>query len=105
MTTVFSCICGPVRHISTKTAAPYTATMAAPTETRSGVEPGEAHTRDIARRILSNAAYRTFADVASKLISVVFYVVLARKLGSTAFGVFTFGYGLAALLTTFGGFG
>jgi O-antigen/teichoic acid export membrane protein len=79
--------------------------MAAPTETRSGVEPGEAHTRDIARRILSNAAYRTFADVASKLISVVFYVVLARKLGSTAFGVFTFGYGLAALLTTFGGFG
>jgi O-antigen/teichoic acid export membrane protein len=62
-------------------------------------------TGELARRILSNAAYRTLADVGSKLVSIVFYIVVARKLGSAAFGVFTFGYSLAALLTTFGGFG
>jgi O-antigen/teichoic acid export membrane protein len=76
-----------------------------PAETASGADGGQPHTSEIARRILSNASYRTFADIGSKLVSVVFYVVLARKLGSGAFGVFTFGYGLAALLTTFGGFG
>lgn len=59
----------------------------------------------MARRILSNAVYRSVADVGSKLASIVFYIVVARKLGSAAFGIFTFAYGLAALLTTFGGFG
>jgi O-antigen/teichoic acid export membrane protein len=90
-----------------ETAAPYTATVARPERLRSAgsADAPPEETGELARRILSNAAYRSFADVASKLISIVFYIVLARKLGSTAFGVFTFGYSLAALLTTFGGFG
>jgi O-antigen/teichoic acid export membrane protein len=57
------------------------------------------------RRILANTAYRAAADVGSKLISVAFFVVLARQLGESGFGVFVFGLALAALLTVLASFG
>ena len=58
-----------------------------------------------ARRILANTSYRAAADVGSKLISVVFFVVLARSLGDAAFGVFVFGLSLGSLLAFPAGFG
>lgn len=56
-------------------------------------------------RILPNTVYRATADVGSKLVSVAFFVVLARMLGDSAFGVFTFGLSFAALVTVLAGFG
>jgi O-antigen/teichoic acid export membrane protein len=56
-------------------------------------------------RILPNTAYRAAADVGSKLISVGFFVVMARMLGDSAFGAFTFGLSFAALVTVLAGFG
>jgi len=56
-------------------------------------------------RILPNAAYRATADIGSKLVSVGFFVVMARMLGDSAFGVFTFGLSFAALVTVLAGFG
>lgn len=58
-----------------------------------------------ARRILANTAYRLLADVASKVASVVFFIVMARELGASQFGVFTFGLSFALLVTTPGDFG
>jgi O-antigen/teichoic acid export membrane protein len=58
-----------------------------------------------ARRILANTAYRALADVASKVASLVFFVVLARELGEADFGVFTFAFTLVLLLTVLGNFG
>jgi O-antigen/teichoic acid export membrane protein len=56
-------------------------------------------------RIFPNTVYRAAADVGSKLISVGFFVVMARKLGDEAFGSFTFGLSFAALVTVLAGFG
>jgi O-antigen/teichoic acid export membrane protein len=56
-------------------------------------------------RILANTAYRAAADVGSKLISITFFIVLARKLGDAGFGVFVFGLALATLLTVLANFG
>jgi O-antigen/teichoic acid export membrane protein len=56
-------------------------------------------------RILPNAVYRATADVGSKLVSVAFFVVMARKLGDASFGVFTFGLAFASLVTVLAGFG
>jgi O-antigen/teichoic acid export membrane protein len=56
-------------------------------------------------RILPNTVYRATADVGSKLISVGFFVVMARMLGDQAFGAFTFGLSFAALVTVLAGFG
>jgi O-antigen/teichoic acid export membrane protein len=58
-----------------------------------------------ARRILANTAYRAAADIGSKLISITFFVVLARQVGEAGFGVFVFGLALAALLTVLASFG
>lgn len=60
---------------------------------------------EAANRILSNTVYRSVADVGSKIASAALYVVMARKLGQVGFGVFTFGYVVAALATMFGSFG
>ena len=57
------------------------------------------------RRVLANTAYRAAADIGSKIVSVVFFVVMARTLGDDGFGVFTFGLALAAIVTVLGGFG
>src|SRR5947207_1624105 len=58
-----------------------------------------------ARRILANTGYRLLADAGSKLVSVDFYVVMARELGAKGFGVFTFGLAFVILTTTLGNFG
>ncbi len=58
-----------------------------------------------ARRILANTGYRLLADAGSKVASVAFFIVMARKLGEARFGVFTFGLAFAALVTTLGNFG
>jgi O-antigen/teichoic acid export membrane protein len=56
-------------------------------------------------RIVANTAYRATAEVVSKLVSVAFYVVLAREVGAASFGVFTFGLAIGALVTTLASFG
>jgi O-antigen/teichoic acid export membrane protein len=56
-------------------------------------------------RIVANTAYRAVAEVVSKLISVAFYVVLAREVGDASFGIFTFGLAIGALVTTLASFG
>lgn len=56
-------------------------------------------------RILPNTVYRATADVGSKLISVGFFVVMARLLGDAAFGSFTFGLAFGSIVTVLAGFG
>jgi O-antigen/teichoic acid export membrane protein len=56
-------------------------------------------------RVLANTGYRLLADVGGKVGSVVLFIVMGRKLGDSAFGVFTFGYSLAALMTSLADFG
>lgn len=58
-----------------------------------------------AHRVLANTAWRAAADVGSKLISFAFYVLLARELGASGFGVFVLGLTLASILTVLAGFG
>lgn len=58
-----------------------------------------------ARRVLANTAYRAAADIGSKVISIAFFIVLARKLGESGFGVFVLGLTLAAVLTVLADFG
>ncbi|HYU57267.1 MAG TPA: flippase [Actinomycetota bacterium] len=57
------------------------------------------------RRILRNTAYRAVADVGSKLVSIVLYVVMARRLGQSQFGVFTFGLAFVTLVSALGELG
>jgi O-antigen/teichoic acid export membrane protein len=56
-------------------------------------------------RILANTGYRLLGDVGGKVGSVVLFVVMGRKLGDSAFGVFTFAYALVALVTSLADFG
>ena len=58
-----------------------------------------------AQRILANTVYRGVADLGSKFASLALYVVMARELGESQFGVFTFGLAVATLVTALGGFG
>ncbi|MDP8943888.1 MAG: flippase [Actinomycetota bacterium] len=58
-----------------------------------------------ARRIAANALYRSLADVGSKVASIALYVVMARRLGDTGFGVFTFALAYVTLVTTLANFG
>ena len=57
------------------------------------------------RRILAGTAYRALGDLGSKAASIVLFVVMARELGDSGFGVFTLGLSVATLVTVFGGFG
>jgi O-antigen/teichoic acid export membrane protein len=57
------------------------------------------------RSILANAGYRLLADVASKVASLAFFVVMARELGTSGFGIFTFALAFVILATTLGTFG
>jgi O-antigen/teichoic acid export membrane protein len=58
-----------------------------------------------AEGIVANTTYRILAEIVSKLVSVAFYVVLAREVGDAGFGVFTFGFAFVSLVTTFAIFG
>ena len=57
------------------------------------------------RGILTNTAWRAFADAASKVASIALYVVMARELGDAGFGVFTFALMYATLFTALAYFG
>lgn len=52
-----------------------------------------------AHRILLNAAYRVFGEVAAKLASLLLYVMIARQLGAAEFGVFAFGLSFVTIVT------
>jgi O-antigen/teichoic acid export membrane protein len=56
-------------------------------------------------RLVANALYRTVSDLASKLALAVLYIVMARQLGTEGFGVFSFAFSLAVLVTTLANFG
>jgi O-antigen/teichoic acid export membrane protein len=56
-------------------------------------------------RILSNTVYRAAADVGSKIVSLAFFLVIARSLGTSAFGAFTFGISFGALVTVLASLG
>lgn len=58
-----------------------------------------------ASRILTNATLRAIADVGSKLASAVLYVLVARKVGASEYGVFVFALSLVGIVVTFGQFG
>jgi O-antigen/teichoic acid export membrane protein len=58
-----------------------------------------------AEGIVANTTYRVAAEIASKVISVAFYVVLAREVGDAGFGVLTFAFSFVAIVTTFSIFG
>lgn len=58
-----------------------------------------------ARLVARNTAVQVLGDTAGKLISLAFYVVIARALGPDGFGLFTFGLSLALLVVTPAGFG
>ena len=58
-----------------------------------------------ARRILANTGYRLLADLGGKVATVVLFVAMARKLGESAFGVFSFAMALVVLVTALANFG
>jgi O-antigen/teichoic acid export membrane protein len=62
-------------------------------------------TRVATGRILANTAWRGIAEIGSKLATLALVVVMARKLGEAGFGVFTFGFAFATLVTALAGFG
>lgn len=55
--------------------------------------------------ILANTAWRGLADVGSKIASVALFVVMARRLGDSGFGVYTFAFGYVAIFTSLARFG
>jgi O-antigen/teichoic acid export membrane protein len=63
------------------------------------------HSDTAGKRILTNTLFRGIADVGSKIVSVAFFVALARLLGRDGFGVFTFGLAYATIITVLAGFG
>ena len=60
---------------------------------------------DASSRILANSGFRALADIGGKLGSAVLYIVLARKVGATDYGVYTFALSFTSLLVVAGGIG
>jgi O-antigen/teichoic acid export membrane protein len=58
-----------------------------------------------ARTILANTGYRLVADIGAKVASVALIVVMARRLGESQFGLFTFSIALVTLVTALADFG
>lgn len=56
-------------------------------------------------RVARNTAFSAAGDLVTKLASLAFFVVLARELGSDAFGHYTFALSITVLLTSLAGFG
>lgn len=77
-----------------------------PSADQPGALPGQYDTpRLAAGRILANTAWRGIAEIGSKVATLALIVVIARRLGDAEFGVFTFGFAFANLVTALGGFG
>ena len=63
------------------------------------------HPATAARRVAHNTIYLAVADIANKLMAFVFFMVLARHLGASKFGIFSFALAFVnmfAVLTDFG---
>lgn len=56
-------------------------------------------------RVARNTAFSAAGDLLTKIASLAFFVVLARELGSVAFGQYTFALSITVLLTALAGFG
>jgi O-antigen/teichoic acid export membrane protein len=76
-------------------------------EARGGAQPPDADPRagNRSSRIMVNAGFRAAADIGSKLATAVLYVVIARKLGASQFGVYAFALSFVTLVTVLGFFG
>jgi O-antigen/teichoic acid export membrane protein len=57
------------------------------------------------RRIVANVGWRALADLGSKVASLALYVVMARELGASQFGIYTYGFALVTIVTALGSFG
>jgi O-antigen/teichoic acid export membrane protein len=55
--------------------------------------------------ILTNVGLRAFADVAGKLASAALYILVARKVGASEYGVFVFALSFVGIVVTFGQLG
>jgi O-antigen/teichoic acid export membrane protein len=55
--------------------------------------------------ILTNVGFRAFADVAGKLASAALYILVARKVGASEYGVFVFALSFVGIAVTFGQLG
>jgi O-antigen/teichoic acid export membrane protein len=64
----------------------------------------ETHATD-AHGIVAKTTYLIVAEVVSKVISLAFYIVLAREVGDAGFGIFTFALAFVSLVTTLSIFG
>ena len=56
-------------------------------------------------RILANASFRAIADIGSKIATAALYLIVARKVGASQFGVLVFAMSFAGLVLTLGQFG
>src|SRR3954467_5232483 len=57
------------------------------------------------RRIAGGTSVRAIGEVVAKLANVVFFIVIARRLGDQAFGAFIFGISFASIMMLAAGFG
>jgi O-antigen/teichoic acid export membrane protein len=68
-------------------------------------QDGAPHSGRRSSRILLNAGFRALADIGSKIATAALYVVVARKLGASEFGIFIFALAFVGLVTAIGTFG
>ena len=54
---------------------------------------------------MANVGWRALADLGSKIASLALYIVMARELGATQFGIYTYGFALVTIVTALGSFG
>lgn len=57
------------------------------------------------RVILVNAGFRSLAEIGSKIATAALYLVMARQVGDSEFGVFTFALSVVTMVTALGDFG
>lgn len=60
---------------------------------------------DSGSRIAINTAIRAFGEIVGKIASIVFYIVIARKLGDDLFGDFIFGLSVSTVILSLVGLG
>jgi O-antigen/teichoic acid export membrane protein len=65
---------------------------------------GQKHERG-SSLILTNASFRAIADIGSKIATAALYLILARKVGASQFGVFAFAISFGGIAITLGQFG
>ncbi len=68
-------------------------------------EPASSQTASAGRRVAAGSIARSLGELIAKGASVVFYLVAARRLGTSVFGDFMFGLSLSSVVLTFAGLG